>query len=110
MAPRPGTALPPDGAVCRKAIRMTFSGDLSGIGLGDVFQNLAGNRATGTLHVRWDKGERHVRVVEGQIAGWAPGPGRELPLFDHVVERGRAWRRRNIRRRLLARAAAHEGL
>lgn len=69
---------------------MTFSGDLSGIGLGDVFQNLAGNRATGTLHVRWDKGERHVRIVEGQIAGWAPGPGRELPLFDHVVERGYA--------------------
>lgn len=69
---------------------MTFSGDLSGIGLGDVFQNLAGNRATGTLHVRWDKGERHVRVKDGQVAGWAPGPGRELPLFDHVVERGYA--------------------
>ena len=38
---------------------MTFSGDLSGIGLADVFQNLAGNRATGTLRVLglwWEEG------------------------------------------------------
>lgn len=69
---------------------MTFSGDLSQIGLGDVFQNLSGNRATGTLHVRWDKGERHVRFQDGQVSGWAPGPGRELPLLDHVMERGYA--------------------
>lgn len=69
---------------------MTFSGDLSGIGLADVFQNLAGNRASGTLHVRWDKGERFLRFADGTIAGWSPGPGRELPLFDHVVERGHA--------------------
>ena len=69
---------------------MTFSGDLSGIGLADVFQNLAGNRATGTLHVRWDKGERFLRFAEGSVAGWSPGPGRELPLFDHVAERGHA--------------------
>ncbi len=69
---------------------MTFSGDLSGIGIADVFQNLAGNRATGTLHVRWDRGERHLRIEGGQVAAWAPGPGRELPLFDHVAERGYA--------------------
>ncbi|MGE3171197.1 MAG: DUF4388 domain-containing protein [Planctomycetota bacterium] len=69
---------------------MTFSGDLSGIGLADVFQNLAGNRATGTLHVRWDKGERFLRFVDGAFAAWSPGPGRELPLFDHVAERGYA--------------------
>ena len=90
MATAPGDNLGPDGADCRKTRRMTFSGDLTGIGLGDVFQNLSANRATGTLHVRWEKGERHVRFEEGQIAGWAAGPGRELPLFDHVVERGYA--------------------
>ncbi|MEY4830231.1 MAG: hypothetical protein RLZZ562_2027 [Planctomycetota bacterium] len=69
---------------------MTFSGDLTGIGLGDVFQNLNGNRATGTLHVRWERGERHVRLVDGLVAGCAAGPGRELPLLDHCVERGYA--------------------
>ena len=69
---------------------MTFSGDLSGIGLPDVLQNLAGNRSTGTLHIRWDKGERFVRFVEGQVAGWSQGPGKELPLLDHVAERGYA--------------------
>ncbi|HZT56911.1 MAG TPA: DUF4388 domain-containing protein, partial [Burkholderiaceae bacterium] len=67
---------------------MTFSGDLSGISLPDVFQNLAGNRSTGTLHVRWDKGERFVRITDGQIAGYSLGQGKELPLLDHVVERG----------------------
>ncbi len=69
---------------------MTFSGDLSGIGLADVFQNLAGNRASGTLHVRWDKGERFLRFVDGGFGAWSPGTGRELPLFDHVAERGYA--------------------
>lgn len=69
---------------------MTFSGDLSGISLPDVFQNLAGNRSTGTLHVKWDKGERYVRFAEGKIAGYAPGAGKELPLLDHAVERGHA--------------------
>ncbi len=82
--------LGPRARKCRKTRRMTFSGDLSQISLGDVFQNLAGNRATGTLHVRWDKGERHVRFTDGQVSGWSPGPGRELPLLDHVMERGYA--------------------
>ena len=69
---------------------MTFSGDLSGISIPDVFQNLAGNRSTGTLHVRWDKGERFVRFVEGQVAAFSYGQGKELPLLDHVAERGYA--------------------
>lgn len=69
---------------------MTFSGDLSGIGLPDVFQNLAGNRAMGTLHVRWDRGERFLYFQDGQVAAWSPGPSRDLPLLDHVAERGYA--------------------
>lgn len=68
---------------------MTFSGDLAaGISLPDVFQNLAGNRATGTLHVKWDKGERFLRMENGQLAGWSAGAGKELPLLDHAAERG----------------------
>lgn len=68
---------------------MTFSGDLAaGISLPDVFQNLAGNRACGTLHVKWDKGERFLRIEGGQLAGWSPGAGKDLPLLDHAVEHG----------------------
>ena len=67
---------------------MVFSGDLSGISLPDVFQNLAGNRATGTLHVRWDKGERFVQFFEGTVTAWAPGPDHPVALLDHVAERG----------------------
>ncbi|MEC7585157.1 MAG: DUF4388 domain-containing protein [Planctomycetota bacterium] len=67
---------------------MVFSGDLSGISLPDVFQNLAGNRATGTLHVRWDKGERFVQFSEGGVTAWAPGPDHTIALLDHVAERG----------------------
>src|SRR5262245_40187622 len=87
-APRRALALDRDAG--RKPSGMTFSGDLSGISLPDVFQNLAGNRSTGTLHIRWDKGERFVRFVDGQVAGVSHGQGKELPLLDHVAERGYA--------------------
>lgn len=89
MTPDPGGKLPCGTEKSRRRHVMTFSGDLAaGISLPDVFQNLAGNRASGTLHVKWDKGERFLRIEGGQIAGWSPGAGKDLPLLDHAVERG----------------------
>src|SRR5690606_16878148 len=67
---------------------MSFSGDLRGIGLADVFQNLAGNRASGTLCVQSRGSERYVRFEEGAITGVSAGVGKGLPLIEWLIERG----------------------
>lgn len=68
---------------------MTFSGDVrGGISLTDVLQNIAANRVSGTLHVRWRQHERFVRVEGGAIVGLSIGVGKGLPILDHLRERG----------------------
>ena len=52
---------------------MTFSGDLRGISLVDIFQNIAGNLVSGTLRVQWRNTERFVRFEDGKIAGFSLG-------------------------------------
>ncbi|MHC4852470.1 MAG: DUF4388 domain-containing protein, partial [Planctomycetota bacterium] len=52
---------------------MTFSGDLKGIHLADVFQNIHSNRLTGTIKVSTRDGDRYVYFKEGLIAGYSRG-------------------------------------
>jgi len=66
---------------------MTFSGDLKGIGLPDVLQNLQANRLTGTLRVEGRTATRYVQVTEGVITGVSFGPNKGLPLAAHLVHR-----------------------
>lgn len=66
---------------------MSFAGDLRGIGLADVFQNLAANRATGTLDVRSKQHERFVRVEAGAVTGFSFGVGKGLAIVEHLIER-----------------------
>ncbi|MBK8978629.1 MAG: DUF4388 domain-containing protein [Planctomycetes bacterium] len=67
--------------------RVGFSGELGGIGLSDVFHNVAANRATGVLSVTDRGGERLVAFVDGRVRGCRPVVPRDLP----VVERLAAW-------------------
>lgn len=67
---------------------MSFSGDLTGIGLADVFQNIAGNLNTGTLHVSWRRGERYLLFVEGRVAAVAARVKQRIPLLQHIRDRG----------------------
>ncbi|GAB4140114.1 MAG: hypothetical protein Fur0037_06520 [Planctomycetota bacterium] len=67
---------------------MAFKGNLEGMSLADVFQNIAGNRNSGTLHVQWPRGERYVRFSEGRITGISHGIGKGLPLLPYLIERG----------------------
>jgi len=67
---------------------MTFAGDLQGMSLADVFQTVAQNRTSGTLHVVWPKGERLVRFTDGKISALAFGSTPGPLLLDHVIERG----------------------
>ena len=67
---------------------MSFQGNLQGIGLADVFQNIASKRTEGTVHVKWRSGVGLVRFEEGAVSGYSSGPGKPLPLLRHVVQRG----------------------
>lgn len=67
---------------------MTFSGDLRGISLADIFQNIAANRSTGTLRVQWRNTERFVRFQDGGVYGFSLGVRKGLPILDHLVQRG----------------------
>ena len=67
---------------------MSFAGDLRGIGLADVFQNVAANRITGTLCVRVRRDERHVRFEGGAVSGFSLGAGRGLCVVEHLCETG----------------------
>lgn len=80
---------------------MTFSGDLQGISLADVFQSIAANRGSGTLHVRWRRCERFVGFVDGAVAGIGLGPRKPVPILDHLCDRG--WVDPRRAQRLLAR-------
>ncbi|MEZ5963473.1 MAG: DUF4388 domain-containing protein [Planctomycetota bacterium] len=66
---------------------MSFSGDLKGIGLPDVLQNLQANRLTGTLRVEGRPGARYVEITQGAITGFSLGPNKGLPLNEHLVHR-----------------------
>lgn len=66
---------------------MTFSGDLKGIGLPDVLQNVQANRLSGTLHVEGRCAARFVEITEGAISGVSLGPNKGLPLSEHLVQR-----------------------
>ena len=67
--------------------RMSFAGDLRGIGLSDVFQNVAANRITGTLCVRARRDERFVRFEVGAVTGFSIGMGRGCAIVEHLVAR-----------------------
>jgi hypothetical protein len=64
---------------------MAFSGDLKGIGLADVLQNVQTNRLTGTLQVESRAGTRAVELKDGAVVGFALGNNRALPLGEHLV-------------------------
>ena len=66
---------------------MAFSGNLQGISLADVFQNIAANQVTGSLQVRWRESERYVRFEGGKAAGFSLGVGKGLPLIEHIRQR-----------------------
>lgn len=96
---------------------MTFSGDLNGINLADVFQNIHANRATGTLLVESRAGERYVFFREGMIAAFSLGRGKGLPIAEQLVKRGLVnakrmaamTRKRKSSRRLLRTLLAEAG-
>jgi tetratricopeptide (TPR) repeat protein len=67
---------------------MAFSGDLRNISLADVFQNLAGNRVTGTLQVQWKSNEHFVRFEKGLVTGYSTGFGKGLPFPEFLRQRG----------------------
>ncbi len=67
---------------------MTFSGDLRGIHLADVIQNIHGNRLTGTMEVSTRDGEQYVYFQEGLIAGFSRGVNKGLPMAQHLAQRG----------------------
>jgi tetratricopeptide (TPR) repeat protein len=58
---------------------MGLAGELSTIGLAEVFQNLAFNHLTGTLTIKQGRGEAHVRFEDGRIKAFAP-----LEPIDYV--------------------------
>jgi len=66
---------------------MGFAGELSTIGLAEVFQNVAFNRLTGTLTVKERDRSAHVHMEEGRIRLFSHGPDRP---FDYVAIAGRA--------------------
>ena len=67
---------------------MTFSGDLTGIHLADVFQNIHSNRLTGTMQVSTRDGDRFVYFQDGLIAGYSRGVNKGLPMGSHLAQRG----------------------
>jgi hypothetical protein len=75
-------------AVAAASHAMTFSGDLKGIGLPDVLQNVQANRLSGTLHVESRAGSRYVELTEGAITALSLGSNRGLPVGPHLVHRG----------------------
>ncbi len=97
---------------------MTFSGDLKGIGLPDVLQNVQTNRLSGTLHVESRTGSRYVELKDGAIVGLSFGANRGLPLSEHLVHRGlltstqmqTATERRRANKKTLREVLAHAGL
>src|SRR5688572_4742414 len=66
---------------------MTFSGDLKGIGLPDVLQNVQSNRLSGTLHVESRAGVRFIELKDGGIVGLSLGANKGLPLGEHLLQR-----------------------
>lgn len=78
---------------------MTFSGDLRGISLADVFQNVAGNRSTGWLEITAKSRTSHVRFFEGAVTGFSLGAGERLVTPEFLVQRG--FVERETMRRLL---------
>ena len=67
---------------------MAFSGDLRNISLADVFQNVAGNRVTGTLQIKWRSNEHFVRFDQGLVTGYSTGFRKGLPFAEYVLQRG----------------------
>ncbi len=82
---------------------MTFSGDLTGIHLADVFQNIHSNRLTGTMEVSTRDGDRYVYFREGLIAGYSRGVNKGLAMGSHLAQRG------YVDRGLLAAAVKKKG-
>ncbi|MHC4958131.1 MAG: DUF4388 domain-containing protein [Planctomycetota bacterium] len=61
---------------------MGLAGELSTIGLAEVFQNLAFNHLTGTLTIRQGEGEAHVRFEDGRIKAFAPMAGQPIDYVE----------------------------
>ncbi len=67
---------------------MTFSGDLRGISLADVFQNVASNRSSGWMTVEWRQRSCHVRFADGAVNGFSLEGGDALVTPEFLVQRG----------------------
>jgi tetratricopeptide (TPR) repeat protein len=67
---------------------MGFAGELSTIGLSEVFQNIAFNRLTGTLAVASGEREASIHFEEGRIRLFSPGPGRSIDYAAVVARAG----------------------
>lgn len=67
---------------------MSFSGDLQGLSLADVFQNVAGNRSTGWMTVEWRQRSCYVRFHDGVVTGFSFGEGEHLVGPEFLRQRG----------------------
>ena len=65
---------------------MSFYGDLSSIAIGDLFQNLEGNRSTGTFTLKSSGGTVSIYFQDGAIAMLATDE--RAPLMDSLVRAG----------------------
>ncbi|HAK94513.1 MAG TPA: hypothetical protein DCM87_05800, partial [Planctomycetes bacterium] len=67
---------------------MSFKGDIQSISLGDVVQNLASNRKTGTLAIATRAGEptRYVQFREGQIVSYTDDEG--FSILAWLLDKG----------------------
>ncbi len=65
---------------------MGFSGSLTDLGLGDIFQNISASRMTGTLHVTGPRERCHIYFRDGEIS-MAAWPGEAQRPTHHASNR-----------------------
>ncbi|MHC4390295.1 MAG: DUF4388 domain-containing protein [Planctomycetota bacterium] len=64
---------------------MAFEGDLKHLNLADVFQNIASNELTGTLHLSAPAREAYVVFTQGKVAGFVEGKKAARPSFAELI-------------------------
>ncbi len=60
---------------------MSFQGDISSLSLCDVFQNLVGNKKTGTLSVHANDSDTHIQFQDGHIISYTDTRGFSVPQW-----------------------------